>query len=362
MKKILLLACDPGGANTVAPLFTPLNNAGFQVKLFGKNSALDRYKIIGVSGVDISEFIAGSYFESVLNFVKTQGPDLVVTGTSAEDFTEKYIWKACEQLNIPSFAILDQWINYGIRFSKYKLSEIELYNKNKEHSFMPSKICVMDDYAKQKTVLEGIDFARVVVTGQPYFDWLASNIAINPNKQSDSSKTILFVSEPISQSCGKYLGYTEKTIFDELVKVLQKISSENNTKTNVLIKPHPREDSAYFERFMENNKFENLVFKVVQRSNFFELIQQADLICGMSSMALLEAIILKKNVVSIQIGLDKESPFILDILGILKSIKNNCDLYDKIKSVLIDKKSVQCDFKFVQNSIENVIAEIKREL
>ena len=111
--------------------------------------------------------------------------------------------------------------------------------------------------------------------------------------------------------------------------------------------------------FAKNNNFKKINFKVVQQSNLFDLIQQSNVVCGMSSMALIEAVILKKDVISIQIGLNKENPFILDVLGILKSIENYSDLYDKFKSVLIDKKSVQCDFKFVQNSIEKVVTEIK---
>lgn len=361
-KKILLLACDPGGANTVASLMKTLKDLGYRATLFGKNAALNRYEVLGVLGENLEKFVFTQDFNSVLNFIRAQRPDIVVTGTSAEDFTEKYTWKSCESLNIPSIAILDQWVNYGIRFSRYKLSELESYNKNPEHDFLPSKVCVMDDFARQKMIKVGIDAQKIVVTGQPYFDWLTQNVAAVPQKTSSVLKTVLFLSEPISQNCENYLGYDEKTIFDQLIKVLQQISLKNSIKINLIIKTHPREKSDYFEHFIRANPDKNLSLNLITQANLYELFPKVDLVCGMYSMALLEAVILKKNVISIQIGLKRESPFILDVLGVLKSMKTSSDLYAQTQSILIDKKNVQCDFKFVQNSIKNVVMEIEREL
>lgn len=359
MKKIILIACDPGGANTIAPLINPLENLGFSISLFGKNTAIKRYNVIGQKGQDLSLFLEKFEFEDILNFVRLQKPDFIVTGTSAEDFTEKYIWMSCRELNIPCFAILDQWVNYGVRFSKYKASEIEIYNKNKDHSFMPSKICVMDNFAKQKMIGEGIDADKIVVTGHPYFDWISNEFTKKNNNLCCIKNKILFVSEPIYKTFGGYLGYTEKSIFIELVDALEIICSKNSIQIEYAIKLHPREDLQNFANLINSLKSNFVKFEVIQEFNFLKILNNFEIICGMSSMALLEAVILKKNVISIQIGLNKESPFILDNLGILKSIKNKEDLIAKLESVLVDKKRIQCDFNFVQNAIKNVIAEIE---
>lgn len=34
---------------------------------------------------------------------------------------EKYLWVAAKQLGIHSIALIDSWVNYGIRFSQYPL-------------------------------------------------------------------------------------------------------------------------------------------------------------------------------------------------------------------------------------------------
>lgn len=359
MKKIILLACDPGGANTVAPLLEPLCLAGYNVTLFGKDSALMRYKVIGKEGQNLSLSLEKFDFEDVLNFIKSQKPDLVITGTSSEDFTEKYTWQACFVLKIPCFAILDQWMNYGVRFSKYRASEIESYNQHKDHSFLPTKIFVMDEFAKQKMIQEGITAEKIVVTGQPYFDWLSNVFHPQILKLDHHENKILFISEPISQTFNNYRGYTEESIFIELVKALELICKRHDLEFDIGIKLHPREDKKLFTDLISRLKSKFIKFRIIQELNLFKLFSDFDIVCGMASMALLEAALLKKNVISIQIGLEQENPFILDILGVLKSIKNQRDLVLALKSVLVDKNRVKCDFDFVSNAIKNVIAEIE---
>ena len=58
-------------------------------------------------------------------------------------------------MTIPSFAILDHWFNYGIRFSAYKLVEQELYEQDKQHPFLPNRILVMDDEVRAAMIQEG---------------------------------------------------------------------------------------------------------------------------------------------------------------------------------------------------------------
>ncbi len=36
-----------------------------------------------------------------------------------------------------TFAILDSWLNYGIRFSEYSLSQLKKYELTKKHIYLP---------------------------------------------------------------------------------------------------------------------------------------------------------------------------------------------------------------------------------
>lgn len=121
---------------------------------------MSKYNQYGLKGINIREKLRYISQEEVYKFLLKESPDFLITGTSADDFIEKYLWKAAEKLNIKSFAILDQWVNYGVRFSNFSVDGLEKYNKIKKHPYVPYRILVMDEYAKTQMVLEGISEKR----------------------------------------------------------------------------------------------------------------------------------------------------------------------------------------------------------
>ena len=169
MARILLFSRDPGGANVIIPLVRPLRSRGHVALIFGKDSALARYANAGLKGINIVDRIGEVSQGSVARLVAEERPDLIATATSADDFSERFFWKSAETLGIPSLAILDQWINYGVRFSKWPLSEIRRYLLNPSHPYLPSKILLMDERARHEAIRDGLDANRLVVTGQPHF-------------------------------------------------------------------------------------------------------------------------------------------------------------------------------------------------
>ncbi len=155
-KKIILFSRDPGGANCIIPLCQPLKDLNCNVSLYGKDIALKKYAEYGLDGIDILNHIKNIELDEIEMFINKEKPDLIITGTSADDMTEKYLWKVCEKLDIPSFAIIDQWINYGLRFSKYGVSDINAYQSNKIFDYLPLKIFIMDEMAKVEAIKEGL--------------------------------------------------------------------------------------------------------------------------------------------------------------------------------------------------------------
>ena len=377
-KKILLFSRDPGGANTIIPLVRPLKENGYEIRLFGKDHALDKYSNAGISGLNIMDFVKNIELKSIEEFLVDERPDFILTGTSADDFTEKYIWKAGEKLRIPSFAIFDQWINYGIRFSKYKTTEIEEYNDDRTHPYLPSKILVMDDYAKQEAIEDGLEPSRIIVTGQPYFeDLLKHREKILPETVEKirrrmgvdgTSFVITFASEPVSKDYDKsnnsenYWGYTERTVIEELFESIKNISSESSKKIYFIIRPHPREDVNRFQDIILLFKEEKISIITDRISNSWDLILASDLICGMSSMFLIESVLLGKPVISVQIGLNKENPFILDRRGILKSILDKKMLLNQLRSIIIENEIPHYNFDVIKTPVDNAIYQMENYL
>lgn len=372
-KKILLFSRDPGGCNVVAPLFTILNNK-YEVKLYGKDIALSKYKEYNLVGVDILDVINSITIEEIEKFLLVEKPDFIITGTSADDFTEKYIWKVSEKLKIPSFAILDQWTNYGVRFSEFGVSELEEYDKSKEHIYLPYRILVMDEYAKDKLLDLGIDNDKVLVSGHPYFDYLNSmKNQINNNYINELRKNILecreedllitFVSEPITKTYKEkhkseyYLGYTEKTIFKSFIQVLNNFSKKFDKSIKLIIRPHPKEDIDSYDEMIDLVDKSNISVLVNKSIYGLDLIHVSDLICGMSSMFLIESSILLKPIISIQIGLlsSRENPFILHNKGIIDSVFSIEDLEERLENILIQNNFNTDRFEKIEDAIKNVI-------
>jgi hypothetical protein len=370
-KKIFMFSRDPGGTNTIIPLVRPLRERGYEVILFGKDVALNICRQNGLEANDITEYVSGFGMAEIQEFIKKINPDCVITGTSIEDFTEKYLWKASEKLNIPSFAILDQWINYGIRFSKYGAYQSDIYRDDKVHPFLPMKILVMDDIAKHEAIQDGLEPSRIEITGQPYFetlmqkvDQITQNAIQGIRKQInvvEDDYVITFASEPVSVDYRgnidgqAYWGYTEKTIFEELIKTIENVSNEFKKRITIVIKLHPREDKSSYLDEIKNKVNDSININIVDNVDSCSLIAASDLICGMSSMFLIEAVVIGKPVISITIGLNRENPFVLDRIGVLKSVHCTEELQEKLRLIMINNTFVRPELNLIKNPVERTI-------
>lgn len=371
IKKVLLFSRDPGGANTITPLVRPLKEKGYEIRLFGKDIANEKYSNAGLSSLNIGDFVKTIDSKSIEEFLINEKPDFIITGTSSDDFTEKYIWKAAEKLNIASFAILDQWINYGIRFSKYKISEHKEYSIDKNHLFLPTKILVMDDFAKKEAIKNGLEPSRILVTGQPYFETISkrrrkiSQETIEKTREkfnvNKSDFIITFASEPISKDYAQnYWGYNEQTIFEALLESLKIISSEYKKTFSIIIRLHPRENINSYKDIINSFKEEKMTIILDKNFDSLDSIITSDLICGMSSMFLIESVVLGKPTISVQIGLKRVNPFILDRRGILKSILDKETLQIQLKSIIFENKSAHYNFNVIENSVNNIIDQMEK--
>lgn len=377
-KKVLIFSRDPGGANTVAPLYKKLIEKGYTVKLFGKDEALNRYNKYNLTGIDISAIVHNTDQNNIYKFLKSESPDFLITGTSGDDFTEKYLWRAAEKLNIKSFAILDQWINYGIRFSSFSVKELEIYNENKRHPYTPFKILVMDEYAKNQMINEGIFEDKIIISGHPYFDYLIErqeNIdkteIINSKKSLCKIKDellITYVSEPISKTYNEtddsdhYWGYSERTIFKQFFCILNKIAEDYKINIKLFIRLHPKENQNNYDDIIDSIDSKYISILVDKKLDGFNLMSASDLICGMSSMFLIEAAVMGKPIISMQMGLKRENPFILDKKGILKSILNEKKLENILKKILIQHQIKGSSFKIKKGAVDKVIKYMEATL
>ncbi len=339
MYKLLFFAHDPGGANAVAPLIEPLTLKGHKVFIYAKGPAI--LKLPGSIEMTQSP-------EELLQEIK---PDFLVTGTSANDFTEKYLWDEAKKLSTKSLAILDHWFNYGIRFSKYGLNNLELYNQNRTFDYLPDYICVMDDYAKEQMQKEGVPPEIILPLGNPHFQNLI-NISKNVDYKNirekflknRKKKLITFASEPYIEDYGRG---KEKLALEHLLEITQ------NTGMQVLVKLHPKEN---FEKYQDYNVVMD------KETSPMEVILASDIVISMTSMFLIESLILEKTTVSYQPGETDKNKFILTKMNALPFINSKEEFSQEIDKVLLNEFNLKYNFSINPNAIECIIDFLEKNL
>jgi hypothetical protein len=366
-RRILIFSRDPGGTNAIMPLIEPLRALGNEVAVYGKDAALSIYRKLNVDCSDICEAIPSGTQEQANEFVRKASLDLIVTGTSSEDFTERHLWKAAEKAGIPSFAVLDQWTNYRLRLIPE--GDDPLTARPTSKLVVPSYFFIMDEFARTEMCALGIDREKLVVSGQPFFDHIrktgerftASEIEKLRGELIGTQNDLVFVfaSQPIASIHRKngmpedYWGYTETTVLKSVAECLSKLTDELAVKVTLVLRLHPKDEANAYQDALANAS--NSIQVVVDRETDSSLLlKAADLVIGMFSMLLLEAAILDKRFISVQIGLKRENPLIFDRMGLVRSILTEKELEETLRGILNGKKSEAPNLKFEFGATERI--------
>ena len=262
--KVMFFAHDPGGANAIKPLIPHFDNP----LVFAKGPALR---------------ILPNAKELPLNALSLFSPNFLVTGTSANDFTERNLWQEADTFLIPSMAILDSWVSYGIRFSSYGIKDLHLFKGVCE--YLPNYICVMDDFAKMEMTKEGVPKDRIVPLGNPHFEAIAM-AAEQALSQNHDRRVILFASEPFEDI---YHKGAEQMAVRDLIKIAKPYED-----VIVRIRKHPREPDEKYIDFLGSH------VEMDTNTNPLVSIAQAEVVISVSSMMLIEALIFGKKIISYQ--------------------------------------------------------------
>jgi len=371
MPKLFLFARDPGGANALLAMIPILLERGYELSIAGKDVAVKLFENAGFATLPITQVVPDISAETILAFLQTEKPDFLLTGTSSDDFTERYFWQAAETLQIPSLAIFDFWGNYGLRFSPYLAWDLDLYNLNKTHLALPTKICMMDEFARRGMIEDGIPDDHIAVTGQPYFKKLLDRKkAILSSKQHHLKQQIFGETHAFAVTFGSqsltetyqvsergdcHWGYTEQSILQESVEALKEVAERTNQKIILLIKPHPKNELPYFQTLIQNFSHPLLEIRLSTEDSVWDVIEASDLIISMFSMMLIEAVILGKPILSVQIGLRQDDPFILTQRGLTQSVLSPTELVVRLQEILLEPKNALVDFELVDGAVESIV-------
>jgi hypothetical protein len=273
--KILFVFSDPGGAKPLLAL----------AEKYPGNMVLSDREHPFYNDFKVEVTIAKSNYE---NIISTYAPELIMTGTSYRSDIEKKVHQLAKQKQIPCYAFIDHWTAMRKRFENTDGTMI-----------VPNLVWVIDERAKKLAIEDGLPETNIVITGNPYTQWLANWKPVQHRQQflhaagipDPSSRLLLFAPDPISNINGKdQYGFDELSATQELVTLLNNDALHGWT---LLFKTHPNQNLEALHACI--NKHPSVVVLPADIDTN-TCLYYADVVMGFFSNILLEADILKKTI------------------------------------------------------------------
>lgn len=309
---VLCFSCEPGGAEVLIPVIRLLEaRKGCRVVVLGYGLGAARFAAKGVEYTEI-EPVQKNDPTAIERFC----PDLIITSATSlpeRDMSEKHLWHNARGQGVATLAFIDQWQNYSQRFSGAMGKE--------RLAYLPDYINCIDEVGEAEMVMEGFPRERLVKLGHPYLSGLMeANAAVDPEEVRrrlglpPGEMVPLFVSEAIREHYGRSRGYDQ---YDAFRIFLELCSTQG--KRRPLVKVHPKDSVAGY-RELSAGYVDLDPFFVQSDLAPGQCLAIADRVYGMTSILLIEAYVLGKEVVSLQPGLRIEDPLMLSRHGLVKRI------------------------------------------
>ncbi len=277
---VIFVAKDKGGFDSLLPVFKKIKqNKNFGVFALLDGFALQFAKLHNIKNIDASK-LSVAEIEEKINRIN---PSLILTSTSIGYSIDKKVIKIAKKNKISTATLVDYWNNYKGRFGK-----------NLE--YLADYILAVDERMKKEIIDSGVSDNKIFITGNPRFDKF-----LKLSKHKADSNLIVFYSQPFSEvPAVDFHKFNEVEILKDIVKVLGNIYPDKK----LIIKFHPSEKNfKKFDKIIKNAKIKIEIEKNLQAQ---DLNKKAGLVIGINSMALFDAVLMGKRVLSYQPGQSEE--------------------------------------------------------
>jgi len=340
-KRILCFAREAGGAEAIAPVIKNLKNR-YSVLLLAKDFAIPVFQRHNLEYQEYTTHSGEAIIAVLRDCWEGLMPDVVLTSATSlpwNDMTERQLWLWAGEHAIPSIGVIDQWQNYGLRFSGCNPDEFLAY--------LPTRITALDDRAREEMISEGIPAELITVTGQPALDALfkerqafaSSERKAIRNKvgvETDSF-LVLFVSEVMKRDFADSLGFTEESTLAFLIQTLSALIDETGMKLHLVVKLHPQNTTADFVGIDFNQARQKFPVSLIrQEIQPRPLVLASDVVIGMTSVLLVESILLGRPTISVTLNGKQDVELVAIRVGALPWLRNEDEAADSIGRLIMD--------------------------
>lgn len=294
--QVLVAAHDAGGADALAPMIPFLRTRGHEVSIQAAGPAVDRLDA-----------------RRTRSDPRPPNADAVLAGTSLEATHELEILKAAGDTDIPTMALIDSWTNYRERFEDADGNLV-----------LPDAVATPDERAAEEAAEAGLPADRIYVAGQPALDALARAAEAWSRDEErrvrrrlgveTEDRLVTFFGQPMADmhppGSGRHRGYDEGDAFDLLGRLVEMSPLD----PVVAARPHPREAPGKYRSLSD------IPPKQVAAVTYEDLILASDLVAGMTSIALVHAIVADRPVLSLQPQLRGRDALVLGRMGLTNPV------------------------------------------
>lgn len=255
--------------------------------------------------------------------------DLLITGTSHQTPFESALWDIARQHECPSLAMLDQWCNLPLRF----------------RSGRPEYVGALDVAQADDLMAMGFPRKNVLIVGHPWLTDLmerrGSYSSVVKTQEDRDAVCVLFVSENIADSVASGrdvpFGFDEIDSFTVLYDAAC-AAAGIGTNVSLAVKFHPYEEPTRFREHLETLTPPPPVriACVPDGADSRAWVLWSDLVVGISSMLLFEAMVLGRPVVSVQPGLIRENTFAPGVNGYARTLTDRMDALSLMTRLIRD--------------------------
>jgi hypothetical protein len=334
---ILSFAREAGAVAAIAPVCREMTKRGWRYALLAKGPAVAAFRDRGIGCVEIAAFDPGET-ERVCAEALGGLPEAVFTSASSLptlDMTERLLWRWASKYRVPCAALVDQWQNYAIRFSGPDPSE--------HLAYLPDRILLMDEQARREAIVDGLPQERLVITGQPAFDdvrrehqaLLVDRVRLRAGQGiADDAYVVTFVAEDLASDFGDSLGYDEQSTLEFVGDVLQQLSRAAQSLV-LVVKLHPQNEPSQFTWALD--RWPALKVRLVAREiTARKMIAMSDLVVGMTSVMLIEAILAGQPTVSLELDARREPQLVATRAGAIPALRTAEAARHVLSDLLLD--------------------------
>ncbi len=365
--KVLAAAQDPGGANALVPVLVRLSERDdIDLSIVARKQACSIFGHVGLYFADCTdqELDIEGWMDFATSVFELNQPDCVLTATSDVDSIERGLIRVARSRGIMVITLVDSWTNYTKRF-------LTAGEERLSSDVLPDKIAVIDRFTADEMEQVGFPKDMLRVVGQPAFDqfvnWLSSDSA-NTQKNlvrstlgvTEGQKLVVFISQPIGDmyppDSRVYRGYTEFDAIRLLISSMMALEPQ----PILAIKPHPK---SPLDEYVEIPTRYSLPVEIASDHDIDSLILAADLVVGMTSIALVKGLLAKKRVLSFQPNLLVDDALVLSRMGITQTLTDADSLTEQLIQLLSDEDRSEENRQIPQewgdgNAVERIVALI----